>query len=52
MFGSLFGDKVSKAKEMYRKTLALALEAQRSGDVKQYIFLMEKAEIYRKEGGL
>ena len=52
MFSNLFGDKVSKAKKKYRETLELAMKAQRSGDIKQYSFLMEKAEIYRKEGGL
>ena len=52
MFNSLFGDKVSKAKKMYRETLELAIKAQRSGDIKQYSFLMEQAEKYRKEAGL
>ena len=49
---NLFGDKKSKAKKEYLKTLELAQQAQRSGDIKQYSFLMEKAEVYRKEAGL
>ena len=49
---NIFGDKKSKAKKLYRETLELAMKAQRNGDIKQYSFLMEKAEVYRKEAGL
>ena len=49
---NLFGNKKTKAKKQYEKTLELAMKAQRSGDIKQYSFLMEKAENYRKEAGV
>ena len=49
---NLFGDKKSKAKKEYYRVLELAMQAQRSGDIKQYSFLMEKAEIYKKDAGL
>ena len=49
---TLFGDKKSKAKKEYLKTLELAQKAQRAGDIKQYSFLMEKAEIYKKDAGV
>ena len=49
---NIFGDKVSKAKKQYRETLELALKAQRNGDIKQYSFLIEKAEQFKQEAGL
>lgn len=49
---NLFGNKKTKAKKQYLKTLELAQRAQRDGDIKQYSFLMEKAETYRKDAGV
>ena len=49
---NLFGDKKSRAKKKYLETLELAQKAQRNGDIKQYSFLIEKAEQFRKEAGL
>lgn len=51
MFG-LFKSAQEKAKEKYMEILEQAQKAQRSGDIKQYSFLMEKAEIYKKDAGL
>jgi len=49
---NLFGDKKSRAKKKYLETLELAQKAQRNGDIKQYSFLIEKAEQFRKEAGV
>ena len=51
MFG-LFKSHTEKAKKKYMEVLEQAQKAQRSGDIKQYSFLMEKAEIYKKDAGL
>lgn len=52
MFGLFKKDSASKAKKEYLKTLELAQKAQRNGDIKQYSFLMEKAEVYKKDAGI
>jgi len=49
---NLFGDKKTKAKKKYLETLELAQKAQRNGDIKQYSFLMEEAEIYKRDAGI
>lgn len=49
---NLFGDKKTKAKKKYLETLELAQKAQRSGDIRQYSFLIEKANIYKKDAGI
>ena len=49
---NLFGDKKAKAKKKYLETLELAQKAQRNGDIKQYSFLMEKAEVFKKDAGV
>lgn len=51
MFG-LFKSPKEKAKKKYMDVLEKAQKAQRSGDIKQYSFLMEEAEIYKKEAEL
>jgi len=51
MFG-LFKSPKEKAKKQYLETLELAQKAQRNGDIKQYSFLMEKAEVYKKDAGI
>ena len=52
MFSFLKKDPVAKAKKEYLKTLELAQKAQRNGDIKQYSFLMEKAQIYKRDAGI
>ena len=52
MFGLFKKDAKAKAKKDYLKTLEQAQKAQRAGDIKQYSFLMEKAEVYKKDAGL
>jgi len=48
MFG-LFKSPKEKARKRYLETLELAQRAQRAGDIRQYSFLMERAEEQRKE---
>ncbi len=52
MFGLFKKDPVKQAKKDYKHTLELAQQAQRSGDIKQYSFLMEKAEVFKKDAGI
>jgi len=51
MFG-LFKSPQEKAKKKYLEVLEQAQKAQRNGDIKEYSFLMEKAEIYKKDAGI
>jgi len=51
MFG-LFKSAKEKARKQYLETLELAQRAQRAGDIRQYSFLMERAEEQRKEAGV
>lgn len=45
-------DPRKEAKKQYLVTLELAQKAQRNGDIKQYSFLMEKAEQFKKDSEL
>ena len=51
MFG-LFKSAKEKARKQYLETLEVAQKAQRNGDIKQYSFLMERAEELRTEAGI
>ena len=51
VFG-LFKSRKEKAKEKYMKALEHAQKAQRAGDIRKYSFLMEQAELYRREAEL
>jgi hypothetical protein len=51
MFGFLKSPQ-EKAKKKYMEVLEQAQKAQRNGDIKQYSFLMEQAEEYKKEAGI